>query len=82
MLTDVAVMLADGGEVIADIDVLRHQGEVLGPVASPPTAWRALDEVTRLGRGGFGLRGRGCAGTYGRCCPAVRPRHGCRNRPR
>jgi hypothetical protein len=24
-------MLADGGEAIADIDVLRHQAEVLGP---------------------------------------------------
>jgi hypothetical protein len=46
VLTDVAVMLADGGEAIADIDVLRHQRSVLGPVASPPTVWRALDEVT------------------------------------
>lgn len=46
VLCDVAVMLADGGEAIADIDVLRHQTSVLGPVASPPTVWRALDEVT------------------------------------
>lgn len=46
VLADVAVMLADGGEAIADIDVLRHQSEVLGPVASPPTVWRALDELT------------------------------------
>ena len=46
VLVDVAVMLADGGEAIADIDVLRHQAGVLGPVASPPTVWRALDEVT------------------------------------
>ena len=46
VLVDVAVMLADGGEAIADIDVLRHQGGVLGPVASPPTVWRTLDEVT------------------------------------
>ncbi len=46
VLTDVAVMLADGGEAIADIDVLRHQAGVLGPVASPPTVWRTLDEVT------------------------------------
>ena len=46
VLTDVAVMLADGGEAIADIDVLRHQAGVLGPVASPPTVWRALAEVT------------------------------------
>jgi len=46
VLTDVAVMLADGGEAIADIDVLRHQAGVLGPVASAPTVWRTLDEVT------------------------------------
>jgi len=26
--------------------VLRHQGGVLGPVASAPTVWRTLDEVT------------------------------------
>ncbi|MBC7307714.1 MAG: IS1380 family transposase [Dietzia sp.] len=46
VLVDVAVMLADGGEAIADIDVLRHQSSILGPVASPPTVWRTLDEVT------------------------------------
>lgn len=46
VLTDVAVMLTDGGEAIADIDVLRHQSGALGRVASPPTVWRALDEVT------------------------------------
>jgi len=46
VLVGVAVMLADGGEAIADIDVLRHQAPVLGPVASPPTVWRTLDEVT------------------------------------
>ncbi|AIF41893.1 hypothetical protein HX89_14385 (plasmid) [Dermacoccus nishinomiyaensis] len=46
VLVDAAVMLADGGEAIADIDVLRHQSGVLGPVASPPTVWRTLAEVT------------------------------------
>lgn len=46
VLTDVAVMLADGGEAIADIDVLRHQSDVLGMVASPPTVWRTLKAVT------------------------------------
>jgi hypothetical protein len=45
VLVDVAVLIADGGEAIADIDVLRHQSEVFGPVASDTTAWRALDEV-------------------------------------
>ncbi len=46
VLVDVAVMIADGGEAIADIDVMRHQAQVLGPVASAPTVWRALDEFT------------------------------------
>ncbi|WP_256842951.1 hypothetical protein [Ornithinimicrobium cryptoxanthini] len=52
VLVDVAVMLADGGEAIGDIDVLMHQCDVLGhqcgvlgPVASAPAVWRALDEV-------------------------------------
>ncbi|MGC5365757.1 IS1380 family transposase [Streptomyces sp. DT24] len=43
--TDLAVMLADGGEAIADLAVLRDQGEVFGPVASTPTAWRLLDDT-------------------------------------
>lgn len=46
VLADVAVMIADGGEAISDIDVLRHQSQVLGPVASVPTVWRTLGEVT------------------------------------
>ncbi|MFD0823587.1 transposase, partial [Micromonospora zhanjiangensis] len=45
VLTDLAVMIADGGEAIADIDVVRHQADVFGRVASPATCWRALDEV-------------------------------------
>jgi hypothetical protein len=46
VLVDVATMLAGGGEAIADIDTLRHQGQLLGPVASAPTVWRALAELT------------------------------------
>lgn len=46
VLLDVAVMIADGGEAIADIDVLRHQAPVLGRVASPATVWRTLDEIS------------------------------------
>jgi hypothetical protein len=45
VLVDLAVMIADGGEAIADIDVLRHQWEVFGAVASDSTVWRALDEI-------------------------------------
>jgi hypothetical protein len=39
---DLAVMLADGGEAIADLAVLRDQAVLFGPVASDPTAWRLL----------------------------------------
>ncbi|HEY8449079.1 MAG TPA: IS1380 family transposase [Bacillota bacterium] len=50
VVVDLAVMIADGGEVIADIDVLRHQHEVFGQVASDTTVWRALNEI---GAGGL-----------------------------
>jgi hypothetical protein len=42
---DVAVMLADGGEAIADLAVLRNQRELFGSVASDATAWRVLDGI-------------------------------------
>ncbi|WP_241200410.1 transposase, partial [Streptomyces sp. ADI92-24] len=43
--TDLAVMLADGGEAIADLAVLRDHAEVFGSVASTPTAWRLLADT-------------------------------------
>ena len=42
---DLAVMLADGGEAISDLAVLRDQAELFGPVASDPTAWRLLSDM-------------------------------------
>jgi hypothetical protein len=42
---DVAVMLADGGQAIADLAVLRNQPALFGPVASDPTAWRLLSDM-------------------------------------
>jgi Transposase DDE domain group 1 len=42
---DLAAMLADGGQAIADLAVLRHQPELFGPVASDPTAWRLLSAM-------------------------------------
>ncbi len=42
---DVAVMLADGGEAIADLAGLRNQPGLFGRVASPATCWRLLDSV-------------------------------------
>jgi hypothetical protein len=45
VLVDLAVMLADGGETISDLAVLRDQPALFGPVASHATAWRALEAV-------------------------------------
>jgi hypothetical protein len=42
---DLAVMLADGGQTISDLAVLRQQPAVFGSVASTPTAWRVLAAV-------------------------------------
>ena len=42
---DLVVMLADGGETIADLSALRDQGELFGSVASSATAWRVLDGI-------------------------------------
>lgn len=46
---DLAVLLADGGEAIADLAVLRQQPGLFGPVASDPTAWRVLDAIDAAG---------------------------------
>jgi Transposase DDE domain group 1 len=49
VLADLAAAIASGAEVISDFAVVRHQEQVLGPVASVPTAWRALDEIAAGG---------------------------------
>ncbi len=45
VLVDVAVMLADGGDTISDVAVLRDQPDLFGDVASHPTVWRTLASV-------------------------------------
>lgn len=45
VLSDLAVVIADGGRAIGHIRTLRDQGELFGPVASASTCWRALDEI-------------------------------------
>jgi hypothetical protein len=45
VLVDLAITLADGGEGISDLSVLRQQPELFGEVASTPTAWRVLDSI-------------------------------------
>jgi hypothetical protein len=46
---DLACAIADGAEVISDFRVLADQRELLGPVASVPTAWRTLNEIAAGG---------------------------------
>jgi hypothetical protein len=45
VLRDLAVMLADGGDCLSDLAVLRDQPELFGPVASTPTAWRVIERA-------------------------------------
>jgi hypothetical protein len=45
VLVDLAVSIADGGETISELVVLRDQPGLFGKVASTPTAWRTLEAV-------------------------------------
>lgn len=45
VLVDLAVTIADGGDAISDLAVLRDQPNLFGEVASTPTAWRTLEAV-------------------------------------
>jgi hypothetical protein len=45
VLRDLAVLLADGGDCLSDLAVLRDQPALFGPVASTPTAWRVLERA-------------------------------------
>ena len=45
VLAQLAVMLADGGDCLADIAGLRQQPDLFGRVASDPTVWRVLDSI-------------------------------------
>ena len=56
VLRDLAVLLADGGDCLSDLAVLRNQPGLFGPVASTPTAWRVVEQVARDPDGLAGLR--------------------------
>jgi hypothetical protein len=49
VFSDLACAIADGARVISDFRVMGDQRELLGPVASVPTAWRALKETAAGG---------------------------------
>lgn len=61
VLGDLAVMIADGGETIADIAVLGDQPGLHGKVASPATCWRVLKAVADRGQAGLDALARGRA---------------------
>ena len=56
VLRDLAVLLADGGDCLSDLAVLREQPGLFGPVASTPTAWRVVEQVACDPDGLAGLR--------------------------
>jgi hypothetical protein len=39
--------LADGGDALSDLAILRDQPELFGPVASTPTAWRVIEHLAQ-----------------------------------
>lgn len=45
VLVDLAVMIADGGDAISDLAVLRNQPDLFGQVASNSTGWRTLEAI-------------------------------------
>jgi hypothetical protein len=47
VLRDLAVLLADGGDCLSDLAVLRDQPELFGPVASTATAWRVVEQTAQ-----------------------------------
>jgi Transposase DDE domain group 1 len=48
VLADLAVAIADGGDCLTHLAVLRDQGKLFGQVASEPTAWRAVERVDEV----------------------------------
>jgi hypothetical protein len=47
VVRDLAVMLADGGDCLADLAALQDQGLLFGEVASTSTAFRVIDRIAR-----------------------------------
>jgi len=45
VIADLAVMLADGGDCLADLGAMRDQAPLFGQVASASTAFRLVDQV-------------------------------------
>lgn len=46
VLRDLMVMIADGGDCVSDLAVLRDQPDLFGEVASTATGWRLIDGMS------------------------------------
>ena len=55
ILRDLVVMLADGGDCLSDLRLLTDAAPLLGdgPIASIPTAWRAIEQLAVHGEDGL-----------------------------
>jgi hypothetical protein len=49
VLADISCAIADGARAVSDFRVLADQAEAFGQVASVPTAYRTLEEISRGG---------------------------------
>jgi hypothetical protein len=56
VVRDLAVMLADGGECVSDLDGVREQEALFGCVASDSTAFRVIDRIAGDPAGLMALR--------------------------
>jgi hypothetical protein len=56
VVRDLAVMLADGGDCVADLAVVRDQEPLFGEVASDSTAFRVIDRIAKAPDGLRALR--------------------------
>ena len=56
VVRDLAVMLADGGDCLADLGAVRDQQALFGPVASDATAFRVIDRIAARPRAARALR--------------------------
>jgi len=66
VLTQLAVMLADGGDCLSDLSTLRNEPQLFGEVASDPTAWRVISSLhsesfRQIGKARAGARARAWA---------------------
>lgn len=61
VIRDLAVMLADGGDCLADLAAVRDQAALFGAAASDLTAFRAIDQIASSPSADRLAAGRACS---------------------